>query len=384
VDGIVDLSSATKLYYVYAVELNSAPALIASNSSVAPFGFAQARLVGHLSLNSSGQIIHVYYLGQLDQESLLPKQNLIINGNFDIWQRGITFSNTINLYIADRWYLWHQLSTATRLISDLVGSQYFIRWWNVNGVGESNLLQAIEQATVTRLIGKKLTLSFWMRKGPLTTGNINIYIGTNSSSDARVPQASDLLTANVTALVGATWTKVVITTAVDVPSTAKGITISLTHQGMTLFGANDYLDLTQVQLVEGAIATPFQISGLSPEGELSLCQRCFCKTYRQDDVPGSAVGDGRGGLTARWPSSPPSNNELIAEWNFPVTMRTIPSVISIWSTTGVPNTWKRDSGSSIGASIHAESISESRLAITNSAPTDTSFHRCHVTAEAEL
>lgn len=386
-DSTISVFNAMKLYYVYAVEASGGIALIASTNSSLPSGFLSARLVGHLSLNSSGQVIHVYYYGQYDQESLQTKPNLLINGNFDYWQRGTTFSNTVNLYTADRWYLWHQLSTLTRLASDLSGSQYFVRWWNVSGTGESNLLQAVEEKIVAKVIGKKLTLSFWARKGPLTTGNINIYIGYNTSNDTKVPQAAELTgggAVTVTSQVGTNWTKVFVTTANEVPTTAKGITVSITHQGMTLFGANDYIDLTQVELHEGHVSTPFQTAGNDLAGELELCQRFYEKTYRYDVVPGTTNQNSAGAVQDRWSSNPGSSDEFVFRWWFKVTKRAIPSIVGYNPQTGAIGSCWRDSSASINVQVQASGTSEYGTAMTNSSPSDTSVHRLHMTAECEL
>ena len=47
---------ASKIYFVYAVLLNSAPALIASQSNLSPTGFTQFKLVGYFYSNSTSQI----------------------------------------------------------------------------------------------------------------------------------------------------------------------------------------------------------------------------------------------------------------------------------------------------------------------------------------
>jgi hypothetical protein len=57
---------------------------------------------------------------------LAGTRNRIINGNFDIWQRGTSFSNPVNnTYTADRWVVVYNGSGATRTITQqafVVGS----------------------------------------------------------------------------------------------------------------------------------------------------------------------------------------------------------------------------------------------------------------------
>lgn len=123
--------------------------------------------------------------------------------------------------------------------------------------------------------------------------------------------------------------------------------------------------------------------GNSPEEEMSLCQRYYQKTYREDDLPGTSIATNRGELTARWGTTPTSSDELMAEWTFATRMRVVPS-ISLFNHLGAQNQWRRDSGSSISAIIGNGGISENRVVITNGQATDTSFHRIHATADAEF
>jgi len=73
--GGVDASvQASKLYYVYAVLSNGAPALIASTSSTLPAGYTQARIVGYFLTNAASQI-------QWANATILPTQTIITTGS---------------------------------------------------------------------------------------------------------------------------------------------------------------------------------------------------------------------------------------------------------------------------------------------------------------
>jgi hypothetical protein len=48
----------------------------------------------------------------------LPQQNILINGGFEVWQRGLTFTNVSSeQYFADRWQVYKSSSDGALNIS---------------------------------------------------------------------------------------------------------------------------------------------------------------------------------------------------------------------------------------------------------------------------
>jgi hypothetical protein len=208
----------------------------------------------------------------------LGYRNQVINGNFDIWQRGTSFNITTNhTYTADRWSIGFDGTGATRTITRQAFNlgelpnepTYFLRFaQTVAGTGGTfNVLrQRIE--SVRTLANKTATISFWAKANAL----LNVVV--SLAQDFGSGGSSPVTTLAPTISIGTTWTK--YTTTITVPTIA----------GKTL-GTNDYLavrfelpsnttlvfDIAQVQLEEGTKATPFEQKPIGTE--LALCQRYF-------------------------------------------------------------------------------------------------------------
>ena len=209
-------------------------------------------------------------------------KNYIINGNFDIWQRGTSFSTTG--FTADRWFITDNVSSQRISLSpaetDLTGRAYALRF-------NAGTYVSYKIEDVRTLAGKKATLSFWSRSGASKTlYNLYIrqYFGTGGSAIVDTPFSSITFN-NTTGLTKHTFT-------VDLPTIAgKTIGSDNTHYIEIFFNSqNDgiYTDITGVQLEEGSVATPFENR---PYGlELSLCQRYYQKIAWSDRKTTTATG----------------------------------------------------------------------------------------------
>lgn len=241
-------------------------------------------------------------------------KNKIINGNFDIWQRGT--SNVLaapDTYLADRWlYGVAEGGSGTITVSrqaftlgqtDVPGNpSYFARTqgsaW-VSGVnGALTLSQKIEN--VSTFSGKTVTLSFWAKAGATRTLGIQLaqVFGTTGtfSPVVKINNNSVSLTTS--------WKK--YTVSINIPSVL-GKTITTNHclfvgfyftakgsnaiSGVTLddFGSN-VVDIAQVQLEEGLYATDFEQRHI--QQELTLCQRYYEKSYSIAVAPGTINSSG--------------------------------------------------------------------------------------------
>lgn len=227
-------------------------------------------------------------------------RNKIINGNFDIWQRGT--SQSVSGYgSVDRWATiitlgGTQTVSRTQLDPGQLGESAYCATVTFNSGADAGsyaiLTQRIE--SVRTLAGKTATISFWA-KGDVARDiavEFSQSFGTGGAPSAQVTGIGAQKIALTTV-----WAKYSVTVAI--PSIVGKVIGSAGDDYLQLlfwFGAgSDFnarnaslgqqsgtVDIAQVQLEEGNVATPFE---QRPIGlELALCQRYY------QDLPSFVVG----------------------------------------------------------------------------------------------
>jgi hypothetical protein len=252
-------------------------------------------------------------------------RNRIINGGFDVWQRGtsLTLSSGGQTFLADRWSSEYDGSGATRVLSrqaftlgspPVSGTEpaYFHRF-NQSVAGTSGTYNLLQQRMedVRTFAGQTVTVSFFAKAAsaltmPSLTWQQNF--GTGGS-----PTAGPSTNIATSIAITTSWTKYTYT--VTVPSIS-GSTIGTDtpgYLGLRFFlplNTTFTFDLWGVQVEAGAVATPFEFEGISTT--LAKCQRYFY-AIRGYSILYHAVGDTttncRGGIIAT-----------------PVTMRAVPTL----------------------------------------------------------
>lgn len=213
--------------------------------------------------------------------SAVPDLNrqAIINANFDVSQRGTSFTAS-GAYTLDMWYLSHNhtsvsVSQQEPFLPD--GSRYCARLTNTTrGAGTIfNLIQAIETANCLPFINNQATLSFKVRKSAgLTSGDVSARIRyTTTVNDSAVNAASGTIAATTIAPNASMTTSFQeFTATATIPATARTICITFSFDGSPTDG--QYVEISQVQLCAGSVALPFQPRSIAEETE--LCRRyCF-------------------------------------------------------------------------------------------------------------
>lgn len=277
-------------------------------------------------------------------------KNFVINGSYDIWQRGTTGTITSGSGFpsADRWFAWTLSAGASVTLSrqntsdttNLPFVQYCGRFQRVAGNTNTGLLilgQPLETANSIPLAGKTVTYSFYARAGAnYSSGSstVSTEIWQTQTTDASLSTmlATKSNVAGSAFTLTTTWQRFSITGTVAAGATQIAPVLFYAPTGTA--GANDWFEVTGVQLELGSAATPFARAGGSIGGELALCQRYY---YRTTLSPSSAaiIGFGTG----------VSTTAALIGVRLPVTMRTYPS-----STVESSGLWIFDGAFSINTS----------------------------------
>lgn len=228
----------------------------------------------------------------LDYSALQTGQNLLINGGFEIWQRGTSHTITTSaFYTADRWYASGSGgSTSCTISKQTSGSPYGIGShariaYNTNSAF-LNIFSAFESAEVARMAGKTVTISFKARRNASFTGGINFTISTGTVADSLVSgtwteiAAASISNANLpTGTTSNDWYTQSAT--VLIPANAVALRMRVGEDTFQPSGA--YIEFTGLKVEFGSTATPFSRAGGTIQGELSACQR-YCVVYGGNQV----------------------------------------------------------------------------------------------------
>lgn len=294
------------------------------------FSFSSASAHNDLIGIQGGTTNEYYHLtsaqyNTVDSNQHYLQRQAIINGNFDIWQRGssINLSDVTITFQADRWLEYVDknggtLPTLTRsrqllTSGDIPNSFYYTRL-ATNGAGTSlgvnsyhTLIQKIENGT--RFLcgnGKKVTMSFYARSS-ITNKRICPFLS-QSYGTGGSPTADEIITGTPITLTS-TWTKYTVTFTTN---TLVGKTFGTNNNdnlqasfwlmwgdtigdvvgatGVETYVGSGNIDIAQVQLCAGDVALPFMPK--SAEEELKSCLRY----YRREGfgVNGVSLGMGLG------------------------------------------------------------------------------------------
>jgi microcystin-dependent protein len=362
-----------------------------------------------------------------------PYRNVLMNGNFDVWQRGTVFTSTTTtgsntFYTADRWRISdsssstlsasqsssthpfasgytsipgkYSLQLFCTLGSDVSSSNYTGINYDVGGYDFATLLAA-----------KCATMSFWVKSNTVGTYCISF-----KNHDNTISYVSEYTIDNTN-----TWYYKTVTIPTP-PNPASGWNYSTDMIGLRVMfvtsSGTDYhttagnwqtanalstanqvnaaavadttnpmLEIAQVQLEAGSVATPYQ--AMSWDDTFAKCQRWFQKSYEWNNVPGTVTGRGRQ-TENDWVIS----NTAHFNTKFERRMRNEPEVV-IWNpATGAKNSFSmihRESGSSINHAVATGGVGKSTTNIYHITRTTASTLNAgyknkiqfHYTADAE-
>jgi hypothetical protein len=213
----------------------------------------------------------------------LAGKNKIINGDFNIWQRGTSFSLPSSFsytYTADRFNCFSTSAgttvsrqTFTPGSAPVAGyeGKYFLRYYTSDTSVGHILRHQIED--VQTFAGQTITISFWAKAASSLafSGYMTCVqdFGSGGSSQVSTGQIS-MSPSSITT----SWQRFVGTVAI--PSIA-GKTVGTSSFLTVQIGAagNNTLDVFGFQAEAGSVATPFTTASNTLQGELALCMRYY-------------------------------------------------------------------------------------------------------------
>jgi hypothetical protein len=228
-----------------------------------------------------------------------------LNSNFSVWQRGTSVvGGAGGRYVADRWFLYAggQATTSRQATSDttnLPNIQYCARVQRNSGQTDTTgipLAQSFETVNSIPFAGKTVTLSYYARCGANFSATSNLlysylYTGTGTDQNWRVSgytgQANPIAQ---TATLTTTWQRFTFTATLATNITELTLDFSFAPTGTA--GANDYFEITGVQLEHGSVATPYAPNGATYQAELAACQRYYYRLPNGAYVLTTAYGGG--------------------------------------------------------------------------------------------
>ncbi len=285
----------------------------------------------------------------LGSSALLPAglgfRNVIINGGFDIWQRGTsTFDGTAYRYTADRWQAvrggYAAGQSLTRQTAGLDGFRYCTRVARDSGNTSTAILylaQTVETANSIQFQNKQVVLSFYARSGANYSASgsvLNARLATGTGTDQNhfnggFTNETNIINSNVT--LTTTWQRFTLSGFAASTTTQIGLTFLFTPTGTA--GAADYFEITGVQVEANYQPTPFEQRPIGVE--LALCQRYY---FRKTPSGGSITYATFGTVST-------TADYIFATIYFPTSMRTAPTSFDV----SAVGTWYAEIPTSAGA-----------------------------------
>jgi hypothetical protein len=251
-------------------------------------------------------------LTNLNSGPLAGFRNRIINGAFDIWQRGTSFSST-GYYTADRWEFECINAAYSAGVAGAVtkNSDNSLR---ISSVGtDSGFIQLAQPMELRQSdVGSTMTFSVRVKKiSGATFGGSAVLRCYMRSDSATIRDGTLVATLSTVAAMSTSY--VTYSCSFTVPAFTGYLAIGPYFYGVNNTQATTPLfDIQYVQVEPGSVATPFESRPI--QTELALCQRYYYRISGDQIVAGMSY-------------STVTNSIARVLVNFPVIMRIIPSAL---------------------------------------------------------
>jgi hypothetical protein len=260
-------------------------------------------------------------------------KNALLNSNFSVWQRGTSVTDSgssVKNYTADQWNFYRGAlagpsATVSRQATGDTTNLPFIQYCarvqrNAGNTGTTiiNLYQSLETLNSVQFAGKTVTISFYARAGAnysASSSNLSYFVNTGTGTDQNGANNgfTGLATPiNSTATLTTTWQRFSASGTCATNTSEIGVGFTFTPTGTA--GANDYYEITGVQLEIAGSASAYSPNTATYQAELAACQRYYFR-----NTPGTNYGIvAIGGVCF-------SSTTALFGLQFPVPMRVYPS-----------------------------------------------------------
>jgi hypothetical protein len=250
------------------------------------------------------------------------RKNLLINGGFDVWQRGTSFTNT-SQYTVDRWFFGNPGTSSVTQVTTPYG--YGVSYTRTGG--NWGTFTRLEWKDLSFLkVGDKLTLQYVSNRNTPNAHSLH-----DAANNGTINFPSNAMVSEGNGYYKYTGTLEVTQQLIDACAA-----VDMMHLGIEPYSSEGEFTITDVQLELGSVATPFE---QRPYGlELSLCQRYY-QTYIVNAY--ESLGVFRGGVS----------NAVSTQKPFTVPMRTAPTATLSNTITDIRTEWVRDNTRRYGNSL---------------------------------
>jgi hypothetical protein len=146
------------------------------------------------------------------------------------------------------------------------------------------LSQSFESVNSVPFIGKQVTVSAYIRKGSNLTNassfTLTLQSGTGTDQNMYSGFTGSASVASGTPTLTTSWQRFTFTGTVSTSATQLGVWAFWTPSGTA--DANDYFEISGVQVDVGAVALPFRTYAATIQGELAACQRYYIRWKSED------------------------------------------------------------------------------------------------------
>ena len=312
--------------------------------------------------------------GTVNTVQYLKPWNQVLNSNMSVWQRGTSIAGQQG-YTADRWYKLRGGDATGQTVSrqatgdttNLPNIQYCARVQR-NAADTSTqalyLYQPFETVNSIPFAGKTVVLSFYARAGANFSSasnalSVGVNTGTGTDQNTVFAYTGSASPISATATLTTTWQRFTYSGTISASATELGPIFNYTPVGTA--GANDYFEITGVQLEQGSVANTYQPNQATYATELAACQRYYFRATAPSAYTLFGMGYNR--------------SATIGFINFyvPVTMRPASSISLDYSslgnyTTGIATVSSATLSTNVNSNYNAFSIDVTSTGLTPGLP----------------